>query len=355
MTLFPSSTSAASQGHVTISIDQEEDSDLSRDLKTLSPSSENTTFQEHVAISIVQEQDSDLDRGLRFFSDFVSSHLPDGNLINTVKLLFDQNQENQHQIEQLAISKANWSKTKKICLIISVGTTAYALIADLLDQLLSPDDRRQQGVRIAIVISAALLVVTSSIIGFIAWQLQGRRHDQLKKTMELHETDISVVKKIRTIIEAWGSLLKAREDSDAVVDVDRKIKTCFKNIQKIPVDKTVESIPDRNILVSATIRLLPSDHPLNQTITKLISTQPKSLNNSDSDSSSEGAFHDVGQKGHRNPLYNLQKSDSANNINHEYWLEFEKLMGGLYVERLHVKEGQELVNPTHPNIFFRNS
>lgn len=314
---------------------------------------------DQTTITIVPNDDSDLDRGLNFLTNFINSHYPGENGVNAVELLFDQNVRNQREIHQLEISKRKWSRTKKLCLLITIAATAYAVFANILDQLLSPNDRRQQDVRIAIVISASLLGVAASFISFIAWLLQGKKTEELEKARAMQAPDNDMVKKIRSIIEAWGALDKARQDESILVDVNGKIKSCFKNIKELP-PPTEEKFPHRNLLVSATINLLPDDHPLNQKIIKLI-PEPSPQNahapqktDSDSDSTDDPSFHDIGQKILRSASTILQHSDAAARLCSQRWKKIEDLMGGLHVKELITVKGV-LVNPLHPNPFHRGS
>lgn len=298
------------------------------------------------------EEKSDLDRGLEFFAEFVDSHFPDDQRIDAVKLLFDQDMQRQRQISALEKSSKRWNKTKKITLIITLSTSLYAIIADLLDQLLNPNTRRQQDVRIAIVVSAILLTAMAGAISYFAYWMQGKKNEKLKQALELHEPDIEMVKKIRAIMESWGALMKAQDDCDSCIDVNGKIKTCFKNIKKIPIETPAGTVADRNILVSATVTLLPADHPLNETIIKLATPRKPGLR-ADSDSSDDGSFHDIGQKTHRRHRRTNALSSCSEEQVFKNWERIEQLMDGLYVERIYAGKDNELINPMPRNCYFR--
>lgn len=296
---------------------------------------------------------SDLDLGLQFFSEFTASHLPDGQSVDTVKLLIEQDAVKKLRLQKIEKSRVRWRRTKKVGIYVTNFSTIFTAVAGLLALFLasSSDNTTRQAITAIAVISIAIPVLAAFGTA-IAWKYQGKRQVQLENETNLHEEDIDAVKKMRTVIEAWGAMKRAQQDETQSVDLDRKIKECFKKIQQLPEKASpTRQIPDKTVLASATITLLPNDHPLNQTISQMVSLKAPD-SETDSDSGEYPSFHDIGQKDRRNQPTIQTNPDTPENRSCDHWKKMQHLMHGLYVQKLLVGRHQEIINPLSHNPFF---
>ncbi len=272
---------------------------------------------------------TDIDRGIQLLSEALFAHAKgESDYIELVNDLLTENDRNLTLVEDYKTSERSWNRWKWVGGCLTVSVVAVVLFADLFDQALDTTEGTQKTVRRALISIGAIGTVVTTIFSYIAYRMEGKRHDQYENQLGLQQPDNEMVKKLRLVLENWGALQRSQKDYLSEVDVNKCAKQCFKNIKDLPDDK---ELPSKSCMASMTLQLLSDEHPARQTANKIKKLEETITPRGKDDEDNKG-FVDLGQKG------TLDLSNSPNDVEIEIahqWKTLQQQMGGLYIDEFY--------------------